>query len=278
MFSIPETNNYRRFIPNYADVALPLTDWHNDFYANEGEFSDSAQGKHNHPYALDDEDSCKKALSWPHEHAYQKGKPNMTAATFATWVNVELLPKSHLPPGFPRSITPRTARKWLHDLGFTPKQYKKGLYFDGHEREDVVEYCRVYLRKIEILQSSHLPPPSCCSGETEEVIGDSNASKRLVIIYHDESNFHSNEGQSWQWAEEDKLALRPNSQGRGLMVSDFIDEHSGYLCLSPEDQEVAKISHADLPAAARTIFKFGAQGDGYWNIDHFLSQVNTAIK
>ena len=134
---------------------------------------------------MDDEDSRKKALSWPHEHAYQKGKPNMTAATFGTWVNVELLPKSHLPPGFPRSITPRTARKWLHDLGFTPKQYKKGLYFDGHEREDVVEYCRVYLRKIEILQSSHLPPPSCCSGETEEVIGDSNASKRLVIIYHD---------------------------------------------------------------------------------------------
>ena len=85
-----------------------------------------------------------------------------------------------------------------------------------------------------------MPPPSCCSGETEEVIGDSNASKRLVIIYHDESSFHSNEGQSWQWAEEDKLALRPNSQGRGLMVSDFIDEHSGYLGLSHEDQEVAK--------------------------------------
>ena len=122
MFSIPETKTqvraflgltgyYRRFIPNYADVALPLTDWHNDFYANKGEFSDSAQGKHNRTYVLDDEDCCKKALSWLHEHAYHKGKPNMTAATFATWVNVELLPKSHLPPGFPTSITPRTARK-----------------------------------------------------------------------------------------------------------------------------------------------------------------------
>ena len=83
----------------------------------------------------------------------------MTASTFATWVNTDLLPNSHLPPGFPLSITPRTARKWLHDLGFSPRQYKKGLYFYGREREDVTEYRRIYLRKLEILQASHLLLP-----------------------------------------------------------------------------------------------------------------------
>ena len=40
----------------------------------------------------------------------------------------------------------------------------------------------------------------------------------------DESSFHANESQSWQWDEEDKLALHPKSQGQVLMVSDFIDE------------------------------------------------------
>ena len=78
----------------------------------------------------------------------------------------------------------------------------------------------------------------------------------------DESSFHANVGQSWQWAEEDKLIIRPKSQGRGLMISDFIDEHEGYLHLFPE-HEIAKFTKPDLPNKARIVFKFGAQGDGY---------------
>ena len=252
--------------------------WRNDFYENGGDFTESGQGKHNRPYVLDDENCKKTALSWLRENAYQKDKPNLTAATFASWVNNSLLPNSHLSPGFPRTITPRTARRWLHDLGFSPTLYRKGLYFDGHERADVVEYRRIYLRKLEVLQISHIPPPSCSGGHTEEAIGSSTAQKRLVLLYHDESCFHANEGQQWQWTEVDKLALRPKSQGRGLMVSDFIDEHCGFLRLSAEEYEITKLAKPDLPAAARVLFKFGAQGDGYWNSEHFIAQVKVALK
>ena len=188
------------------------------------------------------------------------------------------MPNSHLSPGFPRTITPGTARRWLHDLGFSPTLYRKGLYFDGHERADVVEYRRIYLQKLEVLQISHLPPPSCSGGHTKEAIGSSTAQKRLVLLYHDESCFHANEGQQWQWTEVDKLALRPKSQGRGLMVSDFIDEHCGFLRLSAEEYEITKLAQPDLPAAARVLFKFGAQGDGYWNSEHFIAQVKVALK
>ena len=34
----------------------------------------------------------------------------------------------------------------------------------------------------------------------------------------------------------------------------------------------------NIPASARIIFKFGAQGDAYWNNKIFISQINTAIK
>jgi len=74
------------------------------------------------------------------------------------------------------------------------------------------------------------------------------------------------------------LALRPKSQGRGLMVSDFIDEHSGFLCLSSEEKQVAKLSQPNLPHTARVVFRFGAQGDGYWNSDHFIAQVEKAMQ
>ena len=53
-------------------------------------------------------------------------------------------------------------------------------------------------------------------------------------------------GQSWQGAKR-SMVLRPKSQGRRLMVSDFVDDlHGG---LNPEKQEVAKLSQPDLPTA-----------------------------
>ena len=35
---------------------------------------------------------------------------------------------------------------------------KKGVYIDGHEHSDVVEY-RIYLRRLQIISSCHAPQP-----------------------------------------------------------------------------------------------------------------------
>ena len=61
------------------------------------------------------------------------------------------------------------------------------------------------------------------------------------------------------------------------MISDFIEEHGGYLQLAPDEHEIAKVSMPDLPQKARVIFKFGAQGDGYWNNELFIKQVKVAM-
>ena len=94
---------------------------------------------------LDDEECRSQAFGWLRQHSYAKGDPVMTRTRFAHWVNNSLLPNVHLPPGFPHSISPRTASKWLHDLGFHPTPYRKGVYVDGHEREDVIQYRELYL-------------------------------------------------------------------------------------------------------------------------------------
>lgn len=83
----------------------------------------------------------------------------MRAADFCMWVNNELLPEATLPPHFPRSISVETARVWLHQLGFQYLDIKKGTYFDGHEREDVVDYRKEYISKLKELEDSHLLPP-----------------------------------------------------------------------------------------------------------------------
>ena len=40
------------------------------------------------------------------------------------------------------------ARRWLYRLGYRRQRHKKGVYWDGHEREDVVQYREEFLQKI----------------------------------------------------------------------------------------------------------------------------------
>ena len=54
-------------------------------------------------------------------------------------------------------------------------------------------------------------------------------------MMNDESTFHSNEDQGWVWAEQWSQQIKPKGQGRGIMVSDFIDEYNGYLQLTDEE-------------------------------------------
>ena len=48
-------------------------------------------------------------------------------------------------------IRSRTVRKWLNRLGYKWKEVEKGVFFDSHEREDVVEYRETFLSEIKSL-------------------------------------------------------------------------------------------------------------------------------
>ena len=49
-----------------------------------------------------------------------------------------------------------------------------------------------------------------------------------------ESTFQSNEDQSLQWDLKGSKMMKQKSKGAGIMVSDFMDEHSGFLSLTDE--------------------------------------------
>ena len=44
----------------------------------------------------------------------------------------------HLKVG--KGISISTARRWLHREGFRYMEHKKGLYYDGHDWPDVLDY------------------------------------------------------------------------------------------------------------------------------------------
>jgi len=60
------------------------------------------------------------------------------------------------------------------------------------------------------------------------------------------------------------------------MVSDFIEEHNGYLRLTEEEFSVASRHHRGLRRQAREFLEYGKEHEGYWTAEKFLTQLKTA--
>ena len=146
-----------------------------------------------------------------------------------------------------------------------------------YEHADIVEYCSLYIRKLEVLETTHLLSPPCPSGLIHFNVGNLAASKYLFLIYHNECIFHANKRQLLVWAEEGKVPIHPKTQRRGIMVSDFVTEHDGLLNLSDDEHKKAPETNAAISQCASELIKYGAAGDGYWNNKKFVKQVKKAV-
>lgn len=62
-------------------------------------------------------------------------------------VNTIIIPALGLDAG-KTQVKEGTCRRWLHKLGYSVTEAKKGVYFDGHERPDVVEYRQKFLAEV----------------------------------------------------------------------------------------------------------------------------------
>ncbi|QRV92861.1 Son of sevenless [Ceratobasidium sp. AG-Ba] len=102
--------------------------------------------------------------------------------------------------GLQKSISINTARRWLHELGYKWRTEPKGQYFDGHERIDVVEYrTKVYIPAWQSIEPFLLS----WDGKTGVALPSAlpNGQRRIVVWFHDESIFRSNDRQKWRWVK-----------------------------------------------------------------------------
>lgn len=75
-----------------------------------------------------------------------------------------------------------------------------------------------------------------------------------------------------------RMKLKQKGPGQGIMISDFIDEHEGFLKLS--DEGFARYHQRD-PSLKQSTWKqlvTGQGNEGYWTNDHFLENVKDAMK
>lgn len=124
------------------------------------------------------------------------------------------------------NVRSRTARRWLHQLGYSWRDVRKGVFIDGHERSDVVEYRKKFLAEIQALKpylvefeenGSMKPkdyPKDCAVGGPDK--------RPVILVTHDESTVNANDGRRQVWQKDGHSTLRPKGRGKGIIVSDFL--------------------------------------------------------
>ena len=185
-----------------------------------------------------------EAREYVREHAYKRGEPNLTVHQFMKWIQ----------DTWEVEVCEETIRLWLHKLGFTYKQFSKGVYFDRHERSDVVEHRKAYLEAL-TLHGPRMLTADCSTPDPDSPL------KPIIRVFHDESTFYCNSDQTFHWTDGSSQALKQKSLGQAIMVSDFVEEVGGYLRFGSQEARIL-LEH---------------QSEGYFTNEMFIDQVKTAI-
>lgn len=170
------------------------------------------------------------------------------------YMEVELFPQIHLKVG--RGISLNTARCWLHLEGFQYISHKKGLYFDGHDRPDVLAYRQNYFLPMMKSLEPCLVRYVIGDVESEIPVSLNCVEQPLVLCSHDESTSQANDSCEKSWVLGDQHMLCKKGIGRGLHQSDIICSTIGWLKDASQTLEYSK------------------NYDGYWTGKLFVKQVS----
>ncbi|EFP80427.2 uncharacterized protein PGTG_06383 [Puccinia graminis f. sp. tritici CRL 75-36-700-3] len=212
----------------------------------------------NHKSILDDVELRRELFQWASNQTIGAVTPN----SFRTHV------LNHTFPAFKieKTISRQTATAWMYKLGFSPQEYKKSIYFDGHERDDVVESRKLYIQRYrELRRLSRIYGTDNLEMATPvdpEVLGDN---RETVFIYHDESTVHTKERPGVAWLLPGTSEIRSKNSGRLIHISDFILETTGRLT------SLATDNTPSIDAA--TIIYPGSTGDKWWDMQQLCNQV-----
>ena len=169
-------------------------------------------------------------------------------------LELELFPRIRMKIG--KGISVSTARRWMFCHGFHYMQYKKALYFDGHERPDIVHYRQnIFLPAMEKYRSRLVEYEV---GEIAKEVPKPQPPgiQKLVLCAHDESTMQANDGMKAGWGPEGEQPLLKKGPGQGSHRSDIICSTFGWLKEAGQQLE------------------YGKNYDGYWTGELFVKQVS----
>lgn len=127
-----------------------------------------------------------------------------------------------------RSVSLSTAARLLKYLRYEHGKAKTGMYLDGHERQDVVEYRVGFLERMEMYTTRMVEYKK--DGEVATPLSLKPGEKRLILLTHDESTFYAHDQRKVMWRAQDATPIpHAKGQGQSIMVSDFLSPDFGRL-------------------------------------------------
>ena len=178
----------------------------------------------------------------------------------------------------------------MKSLGFTIRRHSKALYYDGHERADVVQRRKEYLAEM----LDHEKYMAQYSGRNCEVVTLNlpEGARERVLVVHDESTFHTNDDDPYKYCEEGKASfLKRKDLGGGINVSAFLSEKCGVVRLNDEQWSRLKTTMPNIPQTSTVKMKIGTKyataktgekllgisHNGWWTNQLVLEQVKQMI-
>jgi hypothetical protein len=179
----------------------------------------------------------------------------------------------------------RTAVEWFKHCGYRWRDIRKGVYKDGHDREDVVKYRNeVFLPRMveleptfvkwELQEATPTEPERLVLREPDPSYLPPGVRPRLPCT-HDECSFNSTDGQHKGWVHEEHIPFFNKGRGQGMMASEFVTPGDGNLKLPedlPDDSEELPLEpDGDRFRECTQIMEFGK--DNYWTCERMLEQL-----
>ncbi|CAN0258112.1 unnamed protein product, partial [Pylaiella littoralis] len=163
------------------------------------------------------------------------------------------------------SVNVRTARHWLHKLGCQYRDAKSGLYFDGHDREDVLQY-RVEVYLPAYFEHRDYTDIWICATRAEAVKRLYPDGKKVKFCYQGECIYRSNDSERKSWVPPNVHGLKKKGDGTGIMISGTIVDNEGFIIGDEDDIKKAQELRRKRDNKFWTYYKFeyGKNKDGYW--------------
>lgn len=192
-------------------------------------------------------------------------------SNLASNINLNLIPEYSSDLSLGR-VSKSTLQRYMQKWGFEYKRKTKNIYYDGHERPDVIDYrlkwSKEMLKYRERMSTFDVEISADGKRTVKEIEPNlKDGETKLVMVTQDESTFYCNEGNSHLWVLEDQeeMPLLPKGEGLSLMLSAFICSCHGIMVSPKTGKE------------SRVFFEAGASRDGYWTAKHMGDQFEEVI-
>ena len=127
--------------------------------------------------------------------------------------------------GIKSGISIHTGRRWLNKMEWRYEKSTKGMYIDGHERDDVVKYRKEFLTRMEEYSKRMTTYDRDGNIVSDPTDIDFAAEKYpLVLLVHDESTFTLYDRRKTKWSHADIAQPEPKGEGPSLMVSEILTQ------------------------------------------------------